>query len=85
MSVTLNDMGLEPDKINYLMISMVVAYLPMCFIYPRCCTKLPRKLQFVIACLGNGLAMFFLGPSKLLGLPQEWYIIGIAFPILGFF
>ena len=44
MSVTLNNMGLEPDKINYLMIGMVVAYLPMCFIYPRCCTTFPRKL-----------------------------------------
>jgi len=44
MALTLNDMGLEPDKINYLLIGMVVTYLPMCLIYPKCCTKIPRKL-----------------------------------------
>jgi hypothetical protein len=37
-------MGLATDKINYLMIGMVVAYLPMCVLYPRCFAFFPRKL-----------------------------------------
>ena len=44
MAIRLNAMGLEPDKINYLLIGMVVTYLPMCLIYPKFCTKIPRKL-----------------------------------------
>ena len=42
--ITLNDMGLSADKTNYLLLGMVVTYLPMCMILPRFCETFPRKL-----------------------------------------
>ena len=69
MAVTLNSMGLDPDKINYLLIGMVATYLPMCLLYLKFFSHIPRKLLMVIATFGNGASMFFLGPSKLLKLP----------------
>ena len=38
-----------------------------------------------IAIIGMGFSMFLLGPSWLLGIPQKWYIVGCAFPVLGVF
>jgi hypothetical protein len=42
--VTLKEMGLDEDKTNYLLAGMVVTYLPMCCILPRCCETFPRKI-----------------------------------------
>ena len=50
----------------------------MCLLYPYTCEKWPRKIQFVVLFLGYGIAHILMGPSLLLNLPNNYWLIVIA-------
>ena len=52
---------------------------------PYTCDRSPRRLQFVVAIFGFGCTMIVMGPSQLLHLPDNIWVIISAFPFLGLF
>jgi len=73
------------DYLGYVIGSQSFTYLFGCLLLPYTCEAAPRRLLFVIACAGFGISCFFLGPSKLLDLPQNMWFILAAFPLMGIF
>lgn len=58
----------------------------MCLILPHFCeTRFPRKLQFIIAMFGFAICCIMMGPSLMLGLPDNYWIIIMSFPLIGIF
>ena len=82
---TLEDLGLDESYVGYVYGSQSVTYLLACILLPYTCEESPRKLQFVVSILGMGVCMLMMGPSELLNLPNNEWIIIAGFPILGIF
>lgn len=82
----LGQFGFDKDQVGYVMAIQQVTYLPMCLILPHFCeTAFPRKLQFVIAMFGFAICCFMMGPSSMLNFPSSYWIIIMAFPLMGVF
>lgn len=70
---------------GYLLASTSFVYLAACLLLPYTCEHASRKFLYVIAMFGFGLCNFLLGPSEILGLPNNIYIMMSALPIMGVF
>ena len=66
LATNLSDMGIKDDMMGYVFASVVITYLPLCVIFPIFCETFPRKLMFVIAMTGFGIAALLMGPSLML-------------------
>ena len=68
--------------VGLIMSLMVWTYVISCILYPYLFAKIPRRLSFIIALLGESLALSLIGPSWILGLTPHKYlelvIIGLA-------
>ena len=78
-------LGFDVDYVGYVLGAMSFTYLIGCLILPLTCEHGPRRFQFVIALIGMGLTCFLLGPSKLLGFPNNEWLVVTAFPVMGVF
>ena len=76
-------LGLESQYVGYAYGAQSATYLIGAILLPYTCEHLSRKVMFVLSILGFGADMFLLGPSQVLNLPNQWYYVVAAFPILG--
>ena len=77
--------GWKENYTGYIMGTQSLVYLTGCLLLPYTCEGSPRRFQFVFAIIGFGFTMFLLGPSKMLKIPDNIWIISSAFPLLGLF
>lgn len=62
---------------------MSFSYLVSCLLLPCTCESSPRKFQFCFAIIMMGFCMLLLGPSKVLQIPENKWIIISSFVPLG--
>ena len=77
--------GMSDDAVGYLFFGQCMLYLFMCLIYPYVFEHSSRKLQFVVASWGMGLCHLLMGPSNLLKMPDELWIIIAGMNLIGVF
>ena len=77
--------GMADDSIGYLYFGQCMVYLFMCLLYPYTFEHSSRKLQFVVAMFGQCLCHLLMGPSNLLSLPDELWIIIVGMNMIGLF
>ena len=77
--------GMGDEQIGYLFFGQCMLYLFMCLIYPYVFEHSSRKMQFVVAMFGMGCCHLLMGPSNLLAMPDELWIIITGMCLIGLF
>ena len=85
MPTQLASMGFSEDNVGFVLGGQSFIYLVTCLLYPYTCETIPRKLMFVVSMFGMTICMLMMGPSSIVGLPNEYIFIVVAFPIIGLF
>ena len=73
------------NLVGFVFGSQCVVYLAACLAYPYVFEHWPRKIQFVFAFIGYAACDILMGPSKLLDLPDNYWIIIAGTCLTGFF
>lgn len=82
IAITLTDIGLTDSQVGYVFALMSFTYLISCLLLPCTCEHSPRKFQFFGSFVLMGGCMLLMGPSKLLNIPvNKWIIISSFVPL----
>ena len=76
--------GFSDNAAGYILGTQCLVYFLFCIGYPYLFGQWPRKLQFVLAFCGFGLAHLMIGPSQFLNLQDSVALRVCGFAFLGF-
>jgi MFS family permease len=71
------------ENTGYIMAIPALVYLVACLLLPYTCEHTSRKFLFTFSMFGFAVCMFLLGPSKLLGFPDNVWLIVSSQPPMG--
>lgn len=83
VSLELQQMGMNPNNVGYVLGAQSVTYIVACLVYPYTIEHSPRMLQFSICLLGFAVCNLLLGPSIWLNFPDNVWLPILSFPIQG--
>lgn len=84
LCLELESLGIPEARIGYCFMLLSGPYFVATLSTPVICKKVPRKLQFVICFFISTIGLALMGPSDLLCLPKNEYIIFVGMVLLGF-
>lgn len=78
-----NDFDIGENIFGYFLLLQTFTYIFSCFVMPMTCEILPRRFLFMVGILGFAVSMVLLGPSLILDLPYNKFLVIASFPLLG--
>jgi hypothetical protein len=85
LAIRLLDFNLNSVQIGLFFTIWSITYIPASIAVQYVSRKIEARLIIIGACIGCGLAFFVTGPSQMLGMPDELWLIGLGQALIGIF